>query len=69
MFTSVVKLGNILVFCCRNNMEVFLKHSAVLQVAMAVAKTVESKSCSTLEELQSTEKVRKIKMSFMNSKV
>lgn len=69
MFTNVVKLGNILPFCCRNNMEVFLKHSAVLQVAMAVVNTVENKNCLTLEELQSTEKVRKIKMSFMNSKV
>lgn len=46
-------------YCYRNNMEVFLKHAALLQVAMAVANTVENENSSTLEELQSTEKVSK----------
>ena len=46
-------------------MKVFFKHSAVLQVAMAVANTAENENSSTLEELQSTEKVREIKMSFI----
>ena len=63
MFTNVGNLGNILLPCCRNNMEVFLKHSAVLQVAMAVVNSAENENSSTLEDLQSTEKVRKIKMS------
>jgi hypothetical protein len=38
-------------------MEIFLKHSAVLQVAMAVVNTAEHENNSCLEEIQSTEKV------------
>ena len=65
MFANVGNLRNILLRCCRNNMKVFFKHSAVLQVAMAAVNTAENENSSTLEELQSTEKVREIKMSFI----
>ena len=38
-------------------MEMVLKHLAVLQVAMAVVNTAEHEETSSLQELQSTEKV------------
>ncbi|CAB3986675.1 Sec1 family domain-containing 2 [Paramuricea clavata] len=51
----------------RNNMEIFLKHSAVLQVAMAVVNTAEHEDNSCLEEIQSTEKVLQLSLNEEDS--